>query len=174
MMPIPSSFVGKLPASGHEILGDDLVAMMSRNTAFDIKSYLVQRGQWNERDAGFLASNLEKAILSWEMRLETEKSASSKRKLDLNFSRRNKLKNMHLVLAKARIALKHLREAFPFMAPTALQMAKVCANLDAGKAGLEAYSRALEGRAGVIKERLLQIISADIDEGNRKPNSSKR
>ena len=65
--------------------------------------------------------------------------------------------------AKRRVqdALAVLRAAFPGMGHTALEQAKIRHNRDAGKAVLEAYSRALEGRAARVLDRLESVVAAD-------------
>lgn len=155
-MPVPGSFVAALPRHTKNLIGRELKEGLTTWDMFKITDFMKDRKMWNRESAKETASALEKVALLWESKTNNMNWVS--RTLDF---RGERVQQMVTAYRRCQTALKDLRREWPTMTHTALDMAKIESNSDVGRAGLEAYSRALESRAARLLSRIRELIDAD-------------
>ena len=161
-MPVPASFVNSLPRHTKHLIGRELKEGLTTWDMFKITDFMKDRKMWNREAAKETASALEKVALLWESKTNNMNWVS--RTLDF---RGERVQQLVTAYRRCQTALKDLRREWPTMTHTALDCAKIESNSDVGRAGLEAYSRALESRAARLLSRIRELIDADNDARKR-------
>eukprot|EP00250_Pteridium_aquilinum_P005395 c15495_g1_i1 orf=34-1602(-) len=171
-MDIPESYWKSLPKSSKKAMGDTALRIITSEyccfetllSTLDCPSY---------RSLSNLANGLESLIHIWKSKINNRlKQACHSEDMACRatptwgINRDSSLKNVEKkrnYVQRAQNLLMELRQRFPGLLQTSLELSKIQLNKDVGYAVLESYSRVLVNLAARIQARIGEVISADKD-----------
>ncbi|XP_072996957.1 rop guanine nucleotide exchange factor 7-like [Typha latifolia] len=167
-MEIPESYLESLPKNGRASLGD-VIHRYITSDQFSPECLLDCLDLSSEHQALEIANRVEASIYVWRRR------AASKPMKKKNVSRGSSTKSSwgmvrdmivdadkrEMLADRAEGLLLCLKQRFPALTQTTLDMSKIQFNKDVGKSILESYSRVLESLASNIVARIDDLISVD-------------
>ncbi|CAK9267865.1 unnamed protein product [Sphagnum jensenii] len=160
-MEVPQIYLDSLPKSGKASLGESLYKGLS-SEKFSAAQFLSTLDLSNEHSKLEIADRLETALLVWHQKIQTKQlnpaSKSSWGMMKDFVADENKREQ---VADRAESLLLCLKQRFPGLTQTALDMNKIQYNRDVGQSILESYSRVLESLASTIIARIDDILYAD-------------
>ncbi|KAJ4882455.1 Rop guanine nucleotide exchange factor 10 [Raphanus sativus] len=137
-MNIPDNYIESLPKNGKTSLGDFLYKIITDEN-FDPDYFL-----------SFLDLSTEHKVLDLKNRIEASMWGSSV-----------SLEKRELFEVRAETILVMLKQQYPGIPQSSLEVSKIKNNKDIGQAILESYSRVLESIASKIMSRIEDILQAD-------------
>ncbi|KAJ6381395.1 hypothetical protein OIU77_030136 [Salix suchowensis] len=164
-MEIPESYMEALPKNGKASLGDLIYRYISSDQFYP--EYLLDcLDLSSEHQAIELASRVEASIYIWRKRTNyksanTTNRSSSKSSWELVKELMIDADKRELLADRAESLLLSLKQRFPGLPQTALDMSKIQYNKDVGKSILESYSRVLESLAFNIVARIDDLLYVD-------------
>lgn len=164
-MDVPQSFLDALPKNGRVCLGD-LIHRYVTSDQFSPECLLDCLDLSSEHQALEIANRVEASIYIWRRRTSSKPISSMNRSyskssweivkdLVMDGEKRD------LLAERAESLLPCLRQRFPGLPQTALDMSKIQYNKDVGKSILESYSRVLESLAFNIVARIDDLLYVD-------------
>ncbi|KAI3992282.1 hypothetical protein MKX01_030003 [Papaver californicum] len=164
-MEVPESYLEALPKNGRASLGDVIYRYITSNQ-FSPECLLNCLDLTPEHQALEIANRVEASIYVWRRRTNTRTANNSTRStpksswemvkdLMVDGDKRELLAN------RAESLLLCLKQQFPGLSQTTLDMSKIQFNKDVGKSILESYSRVLESLAFNIVARIDDILYVD-------------
>ncbi|VVA98285.1 unnamed protein product [Arabis nemorensis] len=168
-MDIPDSYLTTLPKSGKASVGDVIYKQLCTAEKFYPEQLLDILKISSEHEAIELADKVEASLVTW--RRKTGGLTHSKSSWDMmkdigGDADRGNDKN-HILAARARSLLFCLKQRFPELSQTSLDICKIQYNRDVGKAVLESYSRVLEGLAYNVVSWIDDVLYVDRTVRNR-------
>ncbi|XP_020267397.1 rop guanine nucleotide exchange factor 7-like [Asparagus officinalis] len=145
-MEVPESFLDSLPKSARESLGD-VIHRYITSDQFSPECLLDCLEFSSEHQALEIANRVEESLYVW-----SKKTASRAR---------NNAEKRELFADRAKSLLLCLKQRFPSLTQTTLDINKIQFNKDVGKSILESYSRVLESLAFNIVARIDDLLYVD-------------
>lgn len=164
-MEVPESFLENLPKNGKASLGD-LIHRYITSDQFSPECLLECLDLSSEHQALEIANRVEASIYVWRRRTQAKSSynllrSNSKSSWEMVKDLMIDVDKRDLLADRAESLLLCLRQQFPGLPQTTLDMSKIQHNKDVGKSILESYSRVLESLAFNIVARIDDLIYVD-------------
>ncbi|XP_010559089.1 PREDICTED: rop guanine nucleotide exchange factor 4 [Tarenaya hassleriana] len=160
-MDIPDSYVSTLPKSGKASVGDAIYKQLCTTEKFYPDQLLDTLKITSEHEALELADKVEASLCTWR-RKSGGLAFSTKDLSDNECNDKN-----HVLAARAKSLLFCLKQRYPELSQTSLDICKIQFNRDVGKAVLESYSRVLEGLAYNVVSWIDDVLYVDRTVRNR-------
>lgn len=166
-MEVPDVYWDTLPKTGKSSLGDALYRTITvdYSSAENVLSLLDLSTEHNALE---MANRLEAAIYTWKRRIYSRQSISIedgktgvKSSWSLVKESENELGRKELYMERSENILLNLKNKFPSIPQTFLDITKIQYNRDVGHSILESYSRVLESLAFNILSRINDVIRED-------------
>nr|BAJ89898.1 predicted protein [Hordeum vulgare subsp. vulgare] len=160
-MDVPDSYHDSLPKNGRATLGDIIYRYIT-SEQFSPDCLLDCLDLSSEYQAVEIANRVEAAIYVWRRRGAAAKSVGTKsswgmvKDMIMDTEKRG-----DLLADRAEGLLISLKQRFPGLTQTSLDMSKIQYNKDVGKSILEGYSRVLESLASNIIARIDDLLYVD-------------
>ncbi|KAH0736975.1 hypothetical protein KY290_035680 [Solanum tuberosum] len=162
-MEVPESYVENLPKNGKASLGD-LIHRYITSDQFSPECLLDCLDLSSEHQALEIGNRVEASIYVWRRRTQAKSSllrSNSKSSWEMVKDLMIDVDKRDLLADRAESLLLCLRQRFPGLPQTTLDMSKIQHNKDVGKSILESYSRVLESLAFNIVARIDDLIYVD-------------
>ncbi|ESQ40508.1 hypothetical protein EUTSA_v10013012mg [Eutrema salsugineum] len=168
-MDVPESYLETLPKNGRSCLGDVIYRYIT-SEKFSAESLLDCLDLSSEHVALDIANRVEASIYVWRRRVETKlgvnnnnNTSSSAPKLSWEMVKELVAAGdkRGLLVERSETLLRCLKQRFPSLTQTSLDISKIQWNKDIGKSILESYSRALESLASNIVARIDDLLYVD-------------
>ncbi|KAJ8753848.1 hypothetical protein K2173_000102 [Erythroxylum novogranatense] len=164
-MEVPESYMDSLPKNARASLGD-LIYRYITSDQFSPECLLACLDLTSEHQAIELANRVEAAIYLWRKRANVKPNnstirSSSKSSWELVKELMVDADKRELLADRAESLLLCLKQRFPGLPQTTLDMSKIQYNKDVGKSILESYSRVLECLAFNIIARIDDLLYVD-------------
>ncbi|XP_010540285.1 PREDICTED: rop guanine nucleotide exchange factor 3 [Tarenaya hassleriana] len=160
-MDIPESYMAALPKSGRASIGDSIYRYMSSTEQFFPEQLLDCLNIASEHEALQLADRIEASMYTWRRKACLSNSKSSWNMVKDLMSSTDRTDKNYVLAERADSLLFCLKQRFPEMAQTSLDICKIQYNKDVGRAVLESYSRVLEGLAFNIVAWIDDVLYVD-------------
>ncbi|XP_071715435.1 rho guanine nucleotide exchange factor 8-like [Rutidosis leptorrhynchoides] len=152
-MEIPENYIDTLPKNGRESLGDAIYKNITVEF-FDPGQFLSTMDLSSELNVLDLKNKIEASIVIWKRKMHQKDSKSS-------WSTSISLEKRELFEERAETILLLLKQRFPGLPQSSLEISKIEYNKDVGHAILESYSRVLESLASAVMNRIEDVLYAD-------------
>ncbi|XAR68887.1 hypothetical protein NMG60_11000291 [Bertholletia excelsa] len=164
-MEVPESYYESLPKNGRTSLGDLIYRYIS-SEQFSPECLLDCLDLSSEHQALDIANRVEASIYVWRRRssskpLNSTNRSSSKSSWEMMKELVIDMDKRELLADRAESLLLCLKQRFPGLHQTTLDMSKIQYNKDVGKSILEGYSRVLESLAFNIVARIDDLLYVD-------------
>ncbi|KAI8571133.1 hypothetical protein RHMOL_Rhmol01G0094800 [Rhododendron molle] len=159
-MEIPENYIESLPKNGRSSLGD-LVYKSITVEYFNPVEFLSNMDLSTEHKVLDLKNRIEASIVIWKRKMNLKDGKSS-------WGSGVSMEKRELFEERAETVLLLLKQLFPGLPQSALDISKIQYNRDVGHAILESYSRVLESLANTVKSRIEDVLFAD--SGSRSPS----
>uniref|UniRef100_A0A2P2IPM7 Rop guanine nucleotide exchange factor 7-like n=2 Tax=Rhizophora mucronata TaxID=61149 RepID=A0A2P2IPM7_RHIMU len=164
-MEVPESYLESLPKNGRTSLGDVIYRYISSDQ-FSPDHLLACIDLSSEHQAIELANRVEASTYLWRKRtnakpINNTNRSNSKSSWELVKELMVDADKRELLADRAESLLLCLKQRFPGLPQTALDMSKIQYNKDVGKSILESYSRVLESLAFNIIARIDDLLYVD-------------
>ncbi|OMO66453.1 Plant specific Rop nucleotide exchanger, PRONE [Corchorus capsularis] len=164
-MEVPESYFDSLPKNGRASLGDLIYRYISSDL-FTPECLLDCLDLSSEHQAIEIANRVEASIYVWRKRTNSKPvnnttRSSSKSSWDLVKDLMVDAEKREILADRAESLLLCLKQRFPGLPQTTLDMSKIQYNKDVGKSILESYSRVLESLAFNIVARIDDLLYVD-------------
>ncbi|XP_010533659.1 PREDICTED: rop guanine nucleotide exchange factor 6 isoform X2 [Tarenaya hassleriana] len=161
-MEVPRSYLDALPKNGRSCLGEFLYRNITSDN-FSAEFLLESIDLSSEHDVVEMANRVEASIYIWRRRAHLKLSISPYRAAARSswgmMVKDNDKREM--LSGRAESLLLCLKQRFPGLRQTALDISKIQCNKDIGKSILESYSRVLESLAYSIVVRIEELLYVD-------------
>lgn len=162
-MPIPTTIRDALPKSGKASLGEELYKILTAESLSteDMISCLNLRSEHGALEA---INRLEGAVIAWKERIAEQGNGKSPVRTSWSFVKDplSELDKTESLVNQAELLLLQLKNKYPNLPQTFLDVTKIQYGKDVGHSILEAYSRVLANLAFSILSRLGDILQEDI------------
>ncbi|KAL0699485.1 hypothetical protein Bca4012_055607 [Brassica carinata] len=152
-MAIPESYIDSLPKNGRASLGDSIYKSITEEW-FDPGQFLSMMDLSTEHKVLDLKNKIEASIVIWKRKLHVKDSKSS-------WGSAVSLEKRELFEERAETILVFLKQKFPGLPQSSLDISKIQFNKDVGQAVLESYSRILESLAYTVMSRIEDVLYTD-------------
>ncbi|XP_010550868.1 PREDICTED: rho guanine nucleotide exchange factor 8-like [Tarenaya hassleriana] len=152
-MAIPESYIESLPKVASASLGDTIYKSITEEW-FDPEQFLSAIDLSTEHKVLDLKNKIEASVVIWKRKLHLKDSKSP-------WGSAVSLEKRELFEERAETILVLLKQQFPGLPQSALDISKIQFNKDIGQAVLESYSRILESLAYTVMSRIEDVIYAD-------------
>ncbi|XP_010423405.1 PREDICTED: rop guanine nucleotide exchange factor 5 [Camelina sativa] len=168
-MDVPESYLETLPKNGRSCLGDVIYKYIT-SEKFSAECLLDCLDLSSEHIALDIANRVEASIYVWRRRVETKlgvnnnntTSGSTPRlSWDMVKERMAAGDKRGLLVERSETLLRCLKQRFPTLTQTSLDISKIQWNKDIGKSILESYSRTVESLASNIVARIDDLLYVD-------------
>lgn len=169
-MEVPESYFDSLPKNGRATLGDMMYRYITSDQ-FSPECLLDCLDLSTEYQALEVANRVEASVYVWRRRVPVKlasglgRTASARSSWGMVKDMMMDTEKRELLAERAEGLLICLKQRFPALTQTSLDMSKIQYNKDVGKSILECYSRVLESLASNIVARIDDLLN--IDELNR-------
>ncbi|KAG5229190.1 rop guanine nucleotide exchange factor [Salix suchowensis] len=152
-MEIPENYIESLPKNGRASLGD-LAYRSITLEHFDPDQFLSSMDISSEHKILDLKNRIEASIVIWNRKMNQKDGKSA-------WGSAVSLEKRELFEERAQTILLLLKQRFPGIPQSSLDVSKIQYNKDVGHAILESYSRILETLASTVLSRIDDVLSAD-------------
>ncbi|EXB36686.1 Rop guanine nucleotide exchange factor 1 [Morus notabilis] len=164
-MGIPESYLESLPKNGKACLGDLIYRYIS-SEQFYPECLLDCLDLSSEHQAIEIANRVEASMYMWRRKVNSKPASNTSRSSSRSSWEMVKelmmdAEKRELLAERAESLLLCLKQRFPGLPQTALDMSKIQYNKDVGKSILESYSRVLESLAFNIVARIDDLLYVD-------------
>ncbi|CAH2073936.1 unnamed protein product [Thlaspi arvense] len=165
-MDVPESYLETLPKNGRSCLGDVIYRYITSDK-FSAECLLDCLDLSSEHTALDIANRVEASIYVWRRRVHTKlgvnssSSATPKLSWEMVKDLMAAGDKRGLLVERSETLLRCLKQRFPSLTQTSLDISKIQWNKDIGKSILESYSRALESLASNIMARIDDLLYVD-------------
>ncbi|KAG2601946.1 rop guanine nucleotide exchange factor 7-like [Panicum virgatum] len=169
-MEVPESYLDSLPKNGRATLGDIIYRYITSDQ-FSPECLLDCLDLSTEYQALEIANHVEASVYVWRRRVAAKpvnglgRSSSARSSWGMVKDMMVDTEKRELLAERAEGLLICLKQRFPGLTQTSLDMSKIQYNKDVGKSILESYSRVLESLASNIVTRIDDLLN--INELNR-------
>nr|XP_043627917.1 rho guanine nucleotide exchange factor 8-like [Erigeron canadensis] len=152
-MEIPDSYIDNLPKNSRDTLGE--VAYKSITVEFfDPGQFLASTDLSSEHKILDIKNKIEASMIIWKRKMLQKESRAS-------WNSSAKMERRELFEERAETILLLLKQRFPGLPQSLLDISKIESNRDVGLAVLESYSRVLESLANTVMNRIEDVLYAD-------------
>ncbi|XP_055830005.1 rop guanine nucleotide exchange factor 12-like [Solanum dulcamara] len=152
-MEIPESYIESLPKNGRASLGDSIYKSIT-DEYFDPDYFFTTMDMSSEHKILDLKDRIEASVVIWKRKMNAKDGKSSWGS-SISFEKREMFEE------RAEVILLILKQQFPGIPQSTLDISKIQYNKDVGQAILESYSRIIESRAFTIISRIEDVLQAD-------------
>ncbi|KAL9244633.1 hypothetical protein vseg_018393 [Gypsophila vaccaria] len=152
-MEIPENYIDSLPKNGRASLGDAIYKSITVEY-FDPDQFLQSMDLSSEHKILDLKNRIEASVIIWRRKMTTKDSKSP-------WGSAVSLEKRELFEERAETILMILKQRFPGISQSSLDVSKIQFNQDVGHALLESYSRTLESLAHTVLSRIEDVLYAD-------------
>ncbi|KAH0705637.1 hypothetical protein KY285_010184 [Solanum tuberosum] len=152
-MEIPESYIDSLPKNGRASLGDTIYRSIT-DEYFDPDYFLTTMDLTSEHKILDLKNKLEASVIIWRRKM-TSKDGKSAWGSAVSVEKREIFED------RAETILLILKQRFPGIPQSSLDISKIQYNEDVGQAVLESYSRIIESRAHTVMSRIEDVLQVD-------------
>ncbi|CAK7356703.1 unnamed protein product [Dovyalis caffra] len=152
-MEIPDNYIESLPKNGRASLGDSAYRSITLEY-FDPDQFLCTMDLSSEHKILDLKNRIEASIVIWKRKMNQKDGKSA-------WGSAVSLEKRELFEERAETILLLLKQRFPGIPQSALDVSKIEYNQDVGHAILESYSRILESLASTVMSRIEDVLYAD-------------
>ncbi|PIA42675.1 hypothetical protein AQUCO_02000253v1 [Aquilegia coerulea] len=152
-MAIPDNYIENLPKNGRESLGD-LIYRSITVEFFDPEQFLSTMDMSTEHKVLDLKNRIEASIVIWRRKMIQKDGKSS-------WGSAVSLEKRELFEERAESILLLLKQRFPGLPQSSLDICKIQYCKDIGQAVLESYSRVLESLSHTVMSRIEDVLYAD-------------
>uniref|UniRef100_A0A7N0RH10 PRONE domain-containing protein n=1 Tax=Kalanchoe fedtschenkoi TaxID=63787 RepID=A0A7N0RH10_KALFE len=152
-MEIPENYIESLPKNGRATLGDSIYKSITVEY-FDPDLFLSTLDLSSEHKILDIKNRIEASIVIWKRKMSNKEQKSL---LGSSVSQEKR----ELFEERAETILLLLKQRFPGLPQSALDISKIQYNEDVGQAILESYSRILESLAFTVISRIDDVLHAD-------------
>ncbi|XP_042492695.1 rho guanine nucleotide exchange factor 8-like [Macadamia integrifolia] len=152
-MAIPENYIESLPKNGRASLGDSIYKSITVEY-FDPEQFLTTMDLSTEHKILDLKNRIEASIVIWKRKMVHKDGKSS-------WGSAVSLEKRELFEERAESILVLLKQRFPGIPQSALDISKIQYNRDVGQSVLESYSRILESLAFTVMSRIEDVLYAD-------------
>ncbi|KAL9660630.1 hypothetical protein QQ045_025447 [Rhodiola kirilowii] len=153
-MQIPENYIESLPKNGRSTLGDYIYKSITVEY-FDSDQFISTLDLSSEHKILDLKNKIEASIVIWKRKMNNKDGKSSLLGSSVSTEKRE------LFEERAQTILLMLKQRFPGLPQSALEISKIQYNKDVGQAVLESYSRILESLANTVSSRIEDVLHAD-------------
>ncbi|KAG6537246.1 hypothetical protein ZIOFF_002333 [Zingiber officinale] len=153
-MEVPEAYVESLPKNGRSSLGDAIYKCIT-DDVFDPEEFLRMVDLSTEHKILDLKNRIEASVVIWKRKVLDKEGKHH------SWSSAVSLGKRELFEERAEIILILIKQRFPAISQSALDISKIQYNKDVGLAILESYSRILESLAFVLISRIDDVLYAD-------------
>ncbi|KAM3374988.1 rop guanine nucleotide exchange factor 12 [Capsicum galapagoense] len=165
-MAIPESYIESLPKNGRASLGDSIYKSITEEY-FDPDYFFTTMDMSSEHKILDLKDRIEASVVIWRRKMNAKDGKSSWGST-VSFEKRG------IFEERAEVVLLILKQHFPGISQSTLDISKIQYNKDVGQAVLESYSRIIESRAFTIMSRIEDVLQADAMAQNPSNGVAKR
>ncbi|CAN8252357.1 unnamed protein product [Cochlearia groenlandica] len=155
-MNIPYNYIDSLPKNGKTSLGDFLYKSVTEES-FDPDYFISFLDLSTEHKVLDLKNRIEASMVIWKRKMNL-KDKDGKAQWGSSVS----LEKRELFEVRAETILLMIKQQYPGIPQSSLEISKIHNNKDVGQAILESYSRVLESLATKIKSRIDDVLEADL------------
>ncbi|XP_015867684.3 rop guanine nucleotide exchange factor 12 [Ziziphus jujuba] len=152
-MEIPENYIESLPKNGRASLGDSVYRSITVEY-FDPDQFLSTMDLSSEHKILDLKNRIEASIVIWKRKMNQKDGKSA-------WGSAVSLEKRELFEERAETILLILKQRFPGIPQSSLDISKIQYNRDVGHAVLESYSRILESLAFTVTSRIEDVLYAD-------------
>ncbi|KAJ8755789.1 hypothetical protein K2173_024334 [Erythroxylum novogranatense] len=152
-MEIPENYFESLPKNGRASLGDSIYKSITVEF-FDPDQFLSTMDLSSEHKILDLKNKMEASMVIWRRKMNHKDSKSA-------WSSAVSIEKRELFEERAETILLILKQRFPGIPQSSLDITKIQYNRDVGQAILESYSRILESLAHTVMSRIEDVLYAD-------------
>ncbi|KAF2323418.1 hypothetical protein GH714_035369 [Hevea brasiliensis] len=152
-MEVPENYIESLPKNGRASLGDSIYRSITVEF-FDPDQFLSTMDLSSEHKILDLKNRIEASIVIWKRKMNQKDGKSA-------WGSAVSLEKRELFEERAETILLILKQRFPGIPQSALDISKIQYNQDIGQAILESYSRILESLAYTVMSRIEDVLYAD-------------
>ncbi|KAL0339053.1 UNVERIFIED_CONTAM: Rho guanine nucleotide exchange factor 8 [Sesamum angustifolium] len=152
-MEIPDNYIESLPKNGRASLGESIYKSIT-DELFDPLEFLSTMDLSSELKVLDLKNRIEASIVIWKRKMH-HKDGKSSWGSAISFEKRE------LFEERAETILLLLKQKFPGIPQSSLEISKIQYNKDVGLSILESYSRVLETLANTVMSRIQDVLYAD-------------
>ncbi|CAN4100237.1 unnamed protein product [Withania somnifera] len=152
-MEIPESYIESLPKNGRASLGDSIYKSITEEH-FDPDYFFTTMDMSSEHKILDLKDRIEASVVIWKRKMHAKDGRSSWGS-SISFEKRE------IFEERAEVVLLILKQHFPGIPQSNLDISKIQYNRDVGQAILESCSRIIESRAFTIMSRIEDVLQAD-------------
>ncbi|XP_057969730.1 rho guanine nucleotide exchange factor 8 [Malania oleifera] len=152
-MEIPESYIESLPKNGKTSLGDSIYKNITVEF-FDPEQFLSTMDMSTEHKVLDLKNRIEASIVIWKRKMHNKDGKSA-------WGSAISLEKRELFEERAETILLLIKQRFPGLPQSALDISKIQYNRDVGQSILESYSRIIESLAFTVMSRIEDVLYAD-------------
>ncbi|KAM7512840.1 hypothetical protein LguiB_011715 [Lonicera macranthoides] len=152
-MEIPENYIESLPKNGRASLGDSIYKSITVEF-FDPGQFLSTLDMSSEHKVLDLKNRIEASIVIWKRKMHHKDGKSG-------WGSAVSLEKRELFEERAETILLLLKQRFPGLPQSSLDISKIQYNRDVGLSILESYSRVLESLANTVMSRIEDVLYAD-------------
>ncbi|XP_059636183.1 rho guanine nucleotide exchange factor 8-like [Cornus florida] len=152
-MEIPENYIESLPKNGRSSLGESIYKSIT-DEFFDPEDFLSTMDMSTEHKVLDLKNRIEASIVIWTRKMHQKDGKSS-------WSSAVRMEKRELFEERAETILLLLKQRFPGIPQSSLDISKIQYNMDVGYSILESYSRVLESLANTVMSRIEDVLYAD-------------
>ncbi|KAI9107913.1 hypothetical protein K1719_021249 [Acacia pycnantha] len=164
-MEVPENYIESLPKNGRASLGDSNYRSITIEH-FDPDQFLITMDLSSEHKILDLKNRIEASIEIWKRKMNHKDGKSG-------WGSAVSLEKRELFEERAETILLFLKQRFPGLPQSSLDISKIQFNRDVGHAVLESYSRVLESLAYTVLSRIDDVLHADYQTQNLSKNAKK-
>ncbi|MCL7024388.1 hypothetical protein MKW94_025738, partial [Papaver nudicaule] len=165
-MEVPEDYIDSLPKNGRASLGDSIYRSITEEY-FDPDQFLTTLDLSTEHKILDLKNRIEASVTIWKRKMIYKDQKSS-------WGSAVSLEKRELFEERAEGILVLLKQRFPGIPQSSLDISKIQFNQDVGQSILESYSRVLESLAYTVMSRIDDVFYADSLTQNPSLATSKR
>lgn len=152
-MEIPDNYIESLPKNGRASLGDSIYRNITVEY-FDPGQFLSTMDLSSEHKILDLKNRIEASIVIWKRKMNQKDGKST-------WGSAVSLEKRELFEERAETILILIKQRFPGLPQSSLDISKIQFNRDIGQSVLESYSRILESLAFTVLSRIEDVLYAD-------------
>ncbi|PNX94583.1 rho guanine nucleotide exchange factor 8-like protein [Trifolium pratense] len=151
-MEIPDNYIESLPKNGRESLGESIYKCITVEY-FDPGQFLSSMDVSTEHKVLDLKNRIEASIVIWKRKMNKDGKSS--------WSSAISMEKREVFEERAETIMLMIKQQFPGLPQSSLDISKIQFNRDVGQAILESYSRVIESLAYTIISRIEDVLYVD-------------
>ncbi|KAF7134659.1 hypothetical protein RHSIM_Rhsim08G0223200 [Rhododendron simsii] len=153
-MEIPENYIDSLPKNGRASLGDSIYRSITSGDYFDPDHFLSTMDLSSEHKILDLKNRIEASVVIWKRKMNAKDGKSA-------WGSAVSLDKREMFEDRAETILLIIKQRFPGIPQSSLDISKIQYTRDVGQAVLESYSRILESLAYTVMSRIEDVLHAD-------------